>query len=335
MRKNKLFSLIVAIFFLFSLTSCSDDTSGNGGQLVKVATVVAPTHPVNIAMREVFLPMIEEETNGRYNVQLYDSGRLGGEKQLYDYTRSGIIEITAVGTVMWSEIDMMATPDFPFIFRDVEHARKVYEGEIGDEIAKYLEDREPLKFMAWAPNGARVFSSSKDLKKIEDFKGQKLRMPNNPIHVKLAESLGANVVIMDMSEVFTSLEQGVIDGQDNPLSTFRQEGWYTVSKDIYETNHMVSSIEMLGNKEFLDSLPKEDREIFEKAAKKTAQRAWDIYEKSIEDDKEFLKKEGLNITEPTEEDRQKMKEMAKPVYDYLYKKYDWAEDLIKRIEQVK
>ncbi|MDY3006861.1 TRAP transporter substrate-binding protein [Anaerococcus porci] len=335
MRKNKLFSLIIAIFFLFSLTSCSDDTSGNGGQLVKVATVVAPTHPVNIAMREVFLPMIEEETNGRYNVQLYDSGRLGGEKQLYDYTRSGIIEISAVGTVMWSEIDMMATPDFPFIFRDVEHARKVYEGEIGDEIAKYLEDREPLKFMAWAPNGARVFSSSKDLKKIEDFKGQKLRMPNNPIHVKLAESLGANVVIMDMSEVFTSLEQGVIDGQDNPLSTFRQEGWYTVSKDIYETNHMVSSIEMLGNKEFLDSLPKEDREIFEKVAKKTAQRAWDIYEKSIEDDKEFLKKEGLNITEPTEEDRQKMKEMAKPVYDYLYKKYDWAEDLIKRIEQVK
>lgn len=334
MKKNKLFSLIIAIAFMFSLSSCKDETSRTGGQLVKVATVVAPTHPVNIAMREVFLPMIEEETDGRYNVQLYDSGRLGGEKQLYDYTRSGIIEITAVGTVMWSEIDMMATPDFPFIFRDVKHARKVYEGKIGDEIANYLEDREPLKFMAWAPNGARVFSSSKDLKSIEDFKGQKLRMPNNPIHVKLAESLGANVVIMDMSEVFTSLEQGVIDGQDNPLSTFRQEGWYTVSKDIYETNHMVSSIEMLGNEEFLDSLPKEDRDVFEKAAKKTAQRAWDIYEQSIKDDKEFLREEGIEITEPTQEEREKMREMAQPVYDYLYEKYDWAEDLIKRIQEV-
>ncbi|WP_276881860.1 TRAP transporter substrate-binding protein [Anaerococcus tetradius] len=335
MKRNKILCLALALVLLFSFSSCKNDTTGKGGQLVKVATVVAPTHPVNIAIREVFLPMIEKETEGRYNVQLYDSGRLGGEKQLFDYTRSGIIEITAVGTVMWSEIDMMATPDFPFIFRDVKHARKVYEGEIGDEIAKYLEDREPLKFMAWAPNGARVFSSSKDLKSIDDFKGQKLRMPNNPIHVKLAEALGANVVIMDMSEVFTSLEQGVIEGQDNPLSTFRQEGWYTVSKDIYDTNHMVSSIEMLGNKEFLESLPEKDRAVFEKAAKLTAQRAWDIYEQSIEDDKKFLKEKGINITEPSEEDFKKMREMAKPVYDYLFNKYDWAEDLVKRIQDVK
>ena len=335
MKKNKLFCLILSLVLIFSLSSCENDSTGHGGQLVKVATVVAPTHPVNIAMREVFLPTIEEETDGRYNVQLYDSGRLGGEKQLFDYTRSGIIEITAVGTVMWSEIDMMATPDFPFIFRDVKHARKVYEGEIGDEIAKYLEDREPLKFMAWAPNGARVFSSSKDLRSIEDFKGQKLRMPNNPIHVKLAESLGANVVIMDMSEVFTSLEQGVIDGQDNPLSTFRQEGWYTVSKDIYETNHMVSSIEMLGNDEFLEGLPEEDREVFERAAKLTAARAWDLYEQSIEDDKKFLTEQGITITEPTKEEFAKMREMSGPVYDYLYGKYDWAEDLIQRIQEVK
>ena len=335
MKKSKIIGLILTIVLMLSLSSCENDSTGNGGQLVKVATVVAPTHPVNIAMREVFLPTIAEETDGRYNVQLYDSGRLGGEKQLFYYTRSGIIEITAVGTVMWSEIDRMATPDFPFIFRDVKHARKVYEGEIGDEIAKYLEDREPLKFMAWAPNGARVFSSSKDLRSIEDFKGQKLRMPNNPIHVKLAESLGANVVIMDMSEVFTSLEQGVIDGQDNPLSTFRQEGWYTVSKDIYETNHMVSSIELLGNDEFLESLPEEDREIFERAAKLTAKRAWDIYEQSIEDDKEFLAEQGITITEPTEEEFSKMREMAQPVYDYLFTKYDWAEDLVERIQEVK
>lgn len=334
MKKNKFFNIILTMILLISFSSCGKDSAGSGGQLVKVATVVAPTHPVNIAMREVFLPMIEEELGDKYNVQLYDSGRLGGEKQLFDYTRSGIIEITAVGTVMWSEVDMMATPDFPFIFRDVKHARRVYEGEIGDEIASYLEDREPVEFMAWAPNGARVFSSSKNLRSIEDFKGQKLRMPNNPIHVKLAEALGANVVIMDMSEVFTSLEQGVIEGQDNPLSTFRQEGWYTVSNDIYETNHMVSSIEILGNSEFLESLPEEDREVFERAAKLTAQKAWDIYEQSIEDDKEFLRDQGITITEPSEEEFKKMQEMAEPVYNYLYEKYDWAEDLIERIKDV-
>ena len=98
---------------------------------------------------------------------------------------------------------------------------------------------------------------------------------------------------------------------------------------------MVSSIEVLGNEEFLESLPEEDRKIFEKASKLTAQRAWDIYEKSIEEDKEFLQKEGMNITEPTEEEIEQMREMAQPVYDYLYEKYDWAEDLIQRIQEVK
>lgn len=318
------------------LSACSSTTtaSSSRGTLVKVGTVLPPQHPVNIALREVFEPQVEERTNGKFNIEIYDSNQLGGEKQLYDFTRSGIVEITAIGTSMWSEVPMMATPDFPFIFRDLEHARKVYEGEVGSYIAENLESSQPLQFLAWFPNGARVFSSTEPLESIEDFKGLKLRMPNNPIHIQVARELGANSVIMDLGEVFTALEQGVVDGQDNPLSTLRQEGWHEVQNYIYETNHMISSIELLMSNEFWDTLTDEEKEIFEEAALEAGSLSWDLYEASIEEDKQFLKENGLTVTTPTEEEREQLRELMEPVYDELFEKYDWAEDMINRIDAV-
>lgn len=333
--KNKFFTLIFFIVAMIAVSGCSSESAtGGNGILVKVGTTLSPTNPVNIALKEVFEPEIERRTNGKFNVEIYDSGQLGGEKQLYDFTRSGIVEATAIGTVMWSEVPMMSVPDFPFVFRDVAHARRVYQGEVGDYIAKNLESQEPIKFLAWNPNGARVFSSSKPINSLEDIKGQKMRMPNNPIHVKLAESLGANAVIMDLGEVFTALEQGVVDGQDNPLATFRQEGWYEVQDYIFETNHMVSSNQLMMSIEFWDSLTEEEQQIFQEVALETSNRTWDIYEASIEEDKKFLAENGIEVVTPSEEEREKIIEAVQPVYDMLFEKYDWAEEMIEWIRSI-
>lgn len=189
------------------LTGCSSSGKTGEGKLVKIAVCVSDQTPAAQALTEVFKPMVEEATDGKYDIQIYNSGVLGSEKVTYDYTKSGIVEMCVVGTPMWSETPKMSIPDFPFLFKNVEHARACYQGELGDYIAEDLENSQPLNLLSWFPNGARVFTSNKKLESLDDFKGQKLRMPNNPIHVKLAESLGANVVIMDMGEVFTALEQ--------------------------------------------------------------------------------------------------------------------------------
>lgn len=307
------------------LSGCSSQSGG--GKLVKVAICVSSQTPAAIAMEEVFKPMVEEQTDGRYSIQLYDSGVLGSEKVTYDYTRSGIIEMCVVGTSMWSETPVMAIPDFPFIFRDVEHARRCYQGELGDYITEEVEKEQPIELLGWFPNGVRAFSSNKELNSLEDFVGQKLRMPNNPIHVRLAESLGANVVIMDMGEVFTSLEQGVVDGQDNPLSTVKSEGWYEVQDYIYNTNHIISSLELFAGDELWNSMDDADRAIFEEAARATSDAAWDLYIEQLESDEQFMIDEGLTVSELTEEDRAAMIEKIQPVYDYLDSQYDWADDI--------
>ena len=222
LTKKGLCTLLVTAMAVGALSGCAGQEGE--GKLVKISVCVSNQTPAAKALEEVLKPMIEEKTDGKYNVQIYNSGVLGSEKVTYDYTRNGIIEMCVVGTPMWSETPKMSIPDFPFVFRDVEHARRCYQGELGDYIAEDIESSQPVQLLSWMPNGARVFTSNKKLEGLEDFKGQKLRMPNNPIHVKLAESLGANVVIMDLGEVFTALEQGVADGQDNPLATVKTEG---------------------------------------------------------------------------------------------------------------
>lgn len=320
--KRGLSLLLTGVLAAGLLSGCSSETGG--GKLVKVAICVSGTTPAATAMREVFKPMVEEQTDGRYSVQLYEAGVLGSEKAVYDYTRSSIVEMCVVGTSMWSETPVMAIPDFPFVFRHVEHARHCYQGELGDYITGEIESEQPVQLLSWFPNGARAFSSNKPLAGLDDFKGQKLRMPNNPIHVRLAESLSANVVIMDMGEVFTALEQGVVDGQDNPLSTVKSEGWFEVQDHIYNTNHIVASLELFAGQEFWDAMSEADRAAFERAAEEASDYAWDLYISQLDADKQFMTDAGLTVTDLTPEDQTAMIQAIQPVYDYLDSQYEWA-----------
>lgn len=328
-------ALLIGSMMTGLFTGCSATGENSGGKLVKIAVCVSDQTPAAQALADVFKPMVEEATDGRYDIQIYNSGVLGSEKVTYDYTKSGIVEMCVVGTTMWSETPKMTIPDFPFLFDSVEHARVCYQGELGEYIAEDLESTQPLKLLSWYPNGARVFTSNKKLESLDDFNGQKLRMPNNPIHVKLAESLGANVVIMDMGEVFTALEQGVADGQDNPLATVKTEGWYEVQDYVYDTNHIIASLELFAGEEFWNSLSEEDQEAFEKASEAASDYAWDLYEEQLSDDKQFMKDNGLIVTEISDEDREAMKEKIQPVYDYLNAQYDWVDDVRKMVDDIK
>lgn len=315
-------------------TVSSEEEVVGEGQLVKIASVVAADTPSARAIREAFIPHVEEELPGEYNIQLYDSSVLGSESASYAYTKTGIVEFSLIGSSMWSETPVMAATDFPFMFRDVEHARRAYQGELGEYIAEEIDTTQPVTLMSWLPNGGRAFSSNQPLESIEDFEGQRMRMPNNPIHVRLAEELGANVVIMDLGEVFTALEQGVADGQDNPVATLRNEGWHEVQDYIYNTNHMVASLHLFASDHFLEELPEDHREVFEEASLLASDYAWDLYIEQLDEDLQFVEEQGMTVTELTEEDREEFIEIIQPVYDYLDSQYDWAEDVREMVDEI-
>lgn len=337
MKKKKVFGLAVTVMasFLF-LAGCGGEEAGgeNGGgkkKVIKVANYFAEDHPQNVALREKFKKMVEEESKGELEVQIFPNSTLGAEKEFYDGVRNGTIEMGLPGLIMQADIPKMAAPEWPFLFKDFEHAKTVLNGPIGEELTEDLESKHGVKPLAWSANGFRMFSSNQTIASLEDFNGLRLRMPNIPNYIELGKLLGANITPLPISEVFTALEQKVVDGQDNPIATVRASGWYEVQSDILESKHMFSPNLYIINSKFWNGLTKEQQKIIEKASKESADYEFELLEKSYEEDKKFLQDNGLKFTTPSDEFSAEMEEAAQPLYEKIYSEFDWAKDLADRI----
>jgi len=326
--------ILLTILTLGKSNVASAEETG-GSRTIRIASVVAADTPSSQAMTEVFIPYVENRLPGEYDIQMFDNGVLGSETDTYAYTKAGIIDFSLLGSSMYDEIPYILATDFPFMFDDVEHASYAYQNEFGDILKENVEDsQDGVSLLAAMPNGARAFSSSLPLETPEDFEGQRMRMPNNPIHVGMVEELGSNVVIMGLSEVFTSLEQGVVHGQDNPLTTMVNEGWHEVQNYVYETNHIIAAINLFVSNDFLETIPEEHVEVFRNAAIEANKYAWEIYIPSIEEDKEFLEDQGIQVKEMTEEEREQMIDMLQPLFEDINSEYEWAEDLRNEVQEM-
>lgn len=347
MKKKKLTTVFFSIgtAAMLALSGCnstgtdggkaSGETGGGETKTIKVANYFAENHPQNVALKEKFKKIVEEESNGSLKVQIYPNSTLGAEKEFYDGVRNGTIEMGIPGLIMQADIPKMAVPEWPFLFKDYEHVKKVLNGEIGKELTADLEKEHGVKPLAWSANGFRMFSSNKPIENMDDFDGIRLRMPNIPNYITLGKLLGTNVTPLPISEVFTALEQKVVDGQDNPIATLRASGWYEVQSNVLESKHMFSPNIYIINSNFWKGLTKEQQKIIEEASKVSADYEFELMEKSYEEDKKFLEEHNIKFTEPSEEFVKEMEKAAEPLYEDIYKEHEWAEDLVKRIAEEK
>jgi tripartite ATP-independent transporter DctP family solute receptor len=302
---------------------------------LKVGDNWGASHPMAAALDSVFKPQIESASNGSITVDVYHSGTLGNEADLWNGVRNGTIEVAIVGTPMNQEYTTMMISDWPFLYRDIEHAKKVWTGPIADEINAEFHQKFPSVYMiGWGPNSARTFTSNKKLTSVDDFKGQKFRMPGNPIHVGIAENLGSSAQVIPLGELFSALETGVVDGQDNGMVTVISEAFYEVQKYLYETNHIIATLEILVSAPFLDKLSPEQQTIVRDAAKATSVKAWDDYIKSVDTDRAFLQSKGVTVTGTTAADQQRIIQAIAPLTNNLYAQHAWAKSLTDRIKAV-
>lgn len=334
-------SLVLASSLLLAGCGGSDDgadgeagdTGSGGGETItlKVAHYFAEDHPQNIALKEKFKPMVEEGSDGAIKVELYPNSQLGAEEEFYDGVRNGTIEMGIPGMIMQSAIEKLQVPEWPFLFQDYEHVQKVLNGPIGDELTEALEPDHGVKALAWSANGFRMVSSNKPVASMDDFKGLRMRTPNIPNYIDLFDRLGANVSPLAISEVFTGLEQKVIDGQENPIATVRASGWYEVQSDILESYHMFSPNLYVINSNFYNGLDPELQELIQEASTEAATYEFELMEASYEDDKAFLEENGITFTTPDDNFKQAMNDAVQPMYEKFYSEFDWAEELVEKI----
>ena len=303
--------------------------------VIKVGDTWSATHPIAQSIEKVFKPQIEAKTNGAISVEVYHSGTLGNEQTLWDSVRNGAIEVVVVGSVMNSEYKPMLISDWPFLYRDLDHAKKVWTGPFADDFLKEFDAKFPTTHMlAVGPNSARTFTSNKKLTTADDFKGQKFRMPQNPIHTGIVTDLGASAQVIPLNELFNALQTGVVDGQDNGMVTVLSEKLNEVQKYLYETNHIVATMEIIVNAGFYDNLSAEHKKIVSDAAKESAVFAWDTYIKSVDIDRKTLTDSGVTVTACSPEDQQRIIAAIQPTLTKLYTENAWAQSLTDKVKAV-
>ncbi len=281
---------------------------------------------------DTFAREVEKRTNGRYKVQNFYSGALGAERESIEALQLGTLDLTLTSTgPVPNFVPEVAIFDIPFLFRDYAHARAVLDGPIGQE---YLA-RFPAKgivALAWGENGFRHMTNSKrSVNSPDDLKGLKMRTMENPVHIAAYKQFGIIPTPMAFTEVFTALQQGTVDGQENPLSVISAAKFDQVQKYITLTGHVYSPALILMSKAKYDKLSAADKQAFAESAKEAvkANRA-----RIDEDERKVvaeLKAHGMIVVEVV--DKAKFQNTLQPTFVEFGKKF--GQDNIDKIRNYK
>ena len=211
---------------------------------------------------------VEKRTGGRIKIQGFYSGSLGGERESIEAVQLGTQELTFTSTgPIPNFVPEVRILDIPFLFRDKAHARAVLDGPIGQDMLSKFEAKG-FKALAWGENGVRHMTNSKHaVNSPADLKGLKLRTMENPVHIAAYKGFGIVTTPMAFPEVFTALQQGTVDGQENPLSVIMAAKFDQVQKYMSLTGHVYSPAIFLMNKAAFDKLSTADKQVFIDSAK--------------------------------------------------------------------
>lgn len=245
--------------------------AATGGALaqttMKISISTAQNSHQGVAI-DTFAREVEKRTNGRYKVQTFYNGALGGERESIEAVQLGTQELafSSTGPVP-NFVPETKILDVPFLFRDKAHARAVLDGPVGQELLGKF-DAKGFKALAWAENGFRHMTNSKrPVQKPDDLKGLKMRTMENPVHIAAYKTFGIITTPMAFPEVFTALQQGTVDGQENPLSVIISAKFDQVQKHLSLTGHVYSPCIFVMNKGTFDKLSAADKQAFLDAAK--------------------------------------------------------------------
>lgn len=312
---KKFFALSMTCIMALSFTACSEkkpaSTSGSSqssqsssgeatdGQVytMNIGSAMSASNPSTIALQS-FEKAVEERTNGGIQVEIYTDSALGGESDLLEQVTSGTVEACMqMGAANWEsmnpEVDVAL---LPFLFTSLESAREAWGGQFGKEFAEELIEPTGCKVLSiWESGYRHMTNNTRPIVNPEDTKGIKFRTNENSMKVAMYDALDASVVIMAFSDVYTGLQNGTIDGQENPLANIYTSSLQDVQKYLSLTGHMYDAAPLVCNMNWYNSLPKEYQDILVEEAEKA--RAVDLEENDEAKYLALLEETGIEINE--------------------------------------
>ena len=279
---------------------------------------------------DTFAKEVAKRTGGRYKIETFYNGSLGGERESIEAVQLGTQALTfsSTGPVPNFVPDAQIL-DIPFLFRDKAHARAVLDGPIGQQILDAFSGHD-LVGLAFYDGGSRSFyNSEKPIHSIADMKGMKFRVMQSDIFVDMVDALGANATPMPYGEVYTSIQTGAIDGAENNWPSYDTSGHYEVAKYYTLDQHLIVPEVLVMSKLTWDKLTPEDQAIVRQAAKDSVPIMRDLWEQQEKVSQDKIRAAGVEVV--TDIDKTPFIEAMAPVYQ-KYVTTDKLKDLVQRIQ---
>lgn len=303
----------------------------------KMSVVVGPKLPWG-AGATAFADLVRERTDGRINIKVYTSSALMAGKQTNEFLlhRQGVADFCFASTINWSTtIKPLNLFNLPFFFPDYKALDAVTGGEVGEEIAVMLK-KKGVSLLAWGENGFREITNSKRaIKTPADLEGLKIRVVGTPIFIEIMQALGANPVNMNWGDAQVAFQQGVVDGQENPVVAIEiPVKIWQFHKFATIWRYVIDPLMLTVNNKVMASFTPEDQEIIRKAAIEAAATQRGIVRKGLLAPDlsalETLRSNGMEVVELSQEDRDAFRAKTTAVYD------KWTEvigeDLVEKAE---
>jgi len=314
--------MIKKAFFLclFIITIVSCGRKVEEGKSLKLAHSLSVDHPVHIAM-EYFAERVKEKSSGALRIKIYSGSQLGSERQALELLQIGSLAMTKVSSaVMENFSPKLRVFGYPYLFRDKEHRYSFYDSNIGEQL---LLDGEKywLHGLTYFDAGSRSFYfKNTAVETPEDLKGKKIRVMQSQMSISLVKSLGGSPTPVSWAELYTSLQQGVVDGAENNLPSFYTSKHYEICKNFSVDQHTAIPDILVISSSIYEKLSLQEKKWINESAKEAAVKERELWEAAEEEALSEIKKAGVKVNYP---DKKKFQKQSETVIENL-KKEDTA-----------
>lgn len=325
---------VISVVMALMVAAAAFAGQAEAATTLRLGHVVADNSSLDKGL-DYFAKLVSDKSGGELKIQVFPNSSLGDNTAMMEQLQFGSLDMMAPSVAALSGFTpSTAIFDLPYLFKNEAAAEEVLDGPLGDTVGKALEP-QGFYLLGWMTQSWRHLTCNKEVTKPADVAGIKIRTMDSKYHMAHFNTLGASAIPMAMSELYTALQQGTIDAQENPYTNIVNSRFYEVQKYVVETGHIYDACPLIISTITWKRLTDDQKKIIKEAAAEAVN--WERKEVKKDDDifREQVKKSGTTVIVLTPEQRAEFRKAAQPVYDEFVKEQgQTGADAVKSVEAV-
>ncbi|MEG0527561.1 MAG: TRAP transporter substrate-binding protein [Longicatena sp.] len=319
-RKMNIFFLVGCLSLVSGCTQKIEDPVAASKRYPWIIATDSPADTVTSIFANKFAEEVERLSDGEIQMEVYENGTLGGDRELIESCMGGDISFILQNTApQVSFIPKLAIFDLPVAYTSIDKLRTTLDDTNFMNMINQVYEEHGFRLLGLGDQSFRVMTTNEKITDVNDFKGQKIRTMENKNHIAFWQSIGANPTPMTFSEVYIGLQQGTIDAQENPYEVVVSGKIYEQQDYIVQTNHLPHLLSLIVNNDFYDSLPDDAKAIVDEASENAKQYARQQADKRVSDRLKIITDSGTNIIEVDQTMIEQLRNKASGVYETIRK----------------